>query len=196
MEENFKELLENYLDDLDIESKKEIDKENVKEVNHKYLDKIDDKDVITIEAFVNEYLNIKSNASKLLHCGLKDLNCPYVVGVSNEFASKNMDLVKKGYLLVVVDFHHNKGTYLNPFYLKKLLTMGSTLEEYNLFMKKRLNDLQMLEDYYTQYITLKNQVETNELFYKVLKEQKKCNKLNKIRTYESIGEENDKHQRR
>ena len=100
-EENFYELLDQYLDVEEIEGKKKLDKEQETKENSIFSDSpFSIEDAITLNDFVNNFLMIKSDASNLYHSGLKDLSCPYVVGVSNDFANKNPELVKQGYLLI------------------------------------------------------------------------------------------------
>lgn len=187
-EENFYDLYEQYLDEKEIDNKKKIDLEEEEKDNEIFSDSpftIDD--AITINDFVNNFLMIKCDASKLLHCGLKDLNCPYVVGVANDFANKNPELVKLGQLLVVIDYKKRRGTYINPVYLRKILNKSDIEREYKLFIKQRVNDLCKLEEFYSQYIILKDLVETNQAFYNLLTEQRKLRKINDIRNYEQMG---------
>ena len=197
-EENFYELLDEYLDSEEIESKKKLDKEQEEKENSIFSDSpFSIEDTITLNDFVNNFLMIKCDASNLYHSGLKDLNCPYVVGVSNDFANKNPELVKQGYLLIVIDCKKHRGTYINPVYLKKVLDKNDIEKEYEMFGKKRIHDLRKLEQFYTEYIILKNQVETNEQFYNLLAEQRKLRKIKDIKKYEEMGGiENDKYKRR
>lgn len=61
------------------------------------------KDSISIGQFVCQYLDIKADCRNLKHQGLKSFGSPLVVGVSNKYADKNPDLVKKGILIIVLD---------------------------------------------------------------------------------------------
>ena len=130
---------------------------------------------------------IECDASNLYHSGLKDLKCPYVVGVSNDFANKNPETVKQGFLLIVTDCRKKRGTYVNPIYLRKILDKSNVEKEYQLFLKKSLNDLKKLEKFYSEYIILKDIVDTNKEFYKLLEEQRKLKKIKDIRRYEQMG---------
>lgn len=186
MEENFYELYEQYLDEESIQEK----------INSEYKEDLDDKrksinkspftkeDTITINEFVNNYLGISSDATKLYHSGLKDLQSPYVVGVSNEFANKNQKLVKNGFLLLVMDARNNRGTYINPYHLKLLLTKEENEKEYKCIQKQRISDLAKLEEYLQKYQELKIRVETNEHFYKYLEQVRKTKKLEELKKYE------------
>ena len=121
--QDFIDLLDDYLDNEEILTKKEIDSEKV--IGDKKSKSSDSsfqkEDTIMIGKYVSHYLNINVDSSKFLHCDLKTLNSEYVMGIDNNYANKNPDLVHQGYLLLVVDVHNNRGTYINPFYIRKLL---------------------------------------------------------------------------
>jgi hypothetical protein len=195
MEENFLELLDNYLDEEEIKRKiqnDEIEEENTKKNMHtEAIFSIEDS--ISIGRYVNEYLEIPGDCSNLLHCGLKDLQCDYVMGIDNNFANKNPELVKKGFLLLVIDSHNNRGTYVNPFYLKNFVSNKENIEkEYKVFTKKFITDLKLLEEFYQEYITILDRMKINDRFYKMLEETHKIRSLKKI-----IGGDNyDKHKGR
>ena len=197
-EEKFCDLLEQYLNEQEIAEKKELDKEDDNQdsfVNSDSPFTMDD--TITINDYVNNFLMIKSDASNLMHCGLKDLNCPYVVGVSNDFANKNPKLVKQGFLLLVTDCKRRRGTYINPVYLNKILEKSDIEREFELFSKQRIHDLERIVSFYSEYIVLKEMVETNQAFYNLLEEQNKLKKLKAIQRYEEMGGiEDDKHKGR
>ena len=197
-EENFCDLLEQYLNDQEIEEKRKMDEEECeKEVVISSDSPFTLEDTITINDYVNNFLNIKSDASNLMHCGLKDLKCPYVVGISNDFANKNPELVKQGFLLIVTDCRRKRGTYINPVYLRKILEKSDVEREFELFSRQRLHDLEKITSYYSEYLLLKEKVEVNQTFYNLLEEQNKVKKLNAIRKYEEMGEdEDDKHKGR
>ena len=137
-QENFLELLEEYLNDEEIEMKKRLDQENDDEKKITTNSPFRVEDTISISRFANEYLEITGNCSNLYHSGLKDLGCKYLVGVDNNFANKNPELVYKGYLLLVVDAHHDRGTYINPYYIKEFLKNSNIEKEYNIFIKQRV----------------------------------------------------------
>lgn len=192
MEENFLELLEQYLDEEEIEMKKKEDKiEEEKELNIKTESNFTREDSISIDRYVNEFLGIPGDCSNLLHCGLKDLKCDYIMGIDNNFANKNPELVKQGYLLLVIDSHNKRGTYVNPFYLKKYVSKEAE-KELTIFSRKRLNDLKRLEIFYKEYLIVLEEIKKNERFYNLLEENNKIKQLNKIEKREN----NDQHKRR
>ena len=137
-EDSFLNLLENYLDMESIELKKQEDEKEIKkEKKKKQTESVfTEEDCISISRYVQEYLGIPGNCSKLYHSGLKELGCEFVMGVDNNFANKNPELVHQGYLLLVMDAKHNRGTYINPFYLKKLLHKDDVEKELKTFTKK------------------------------------------------------------
>ena len=164
MEENFEELLDLYLDDEIIEEKKNNDElEELKEkVSVKVESVFTTEDSITIGRFVNDYLNIDGDCERLYHSGLKDLNSDYVMGVDNNYANKNPELVKQGYLLLVVDARGKRGTYVNPFYLEELLNRDEVDKEFKSISKLRINDIEKLAEYYNKYMELKTRVDNNQ----------------------------------
>ena len=92
-EESFYDLFEQYLDEEEIKSKKELDLEEKSEDIINTDSPFTIEDTITLNDFVNNFLMIECDASNLYHSGLKDLKCQYVVGVSNDFANKNPETV-------------------------------------------------------------------------------------------------------
>lgn len=115
-------------------SKKEFDRDNC----------------ITINQFVNDYLGICTNCEKLRHSGLKDLELPLVVGVSNDFAYLNPEYIYNGYLLIVIDSRNNKGTYINPHILYELAYSEEIFELKKRLEKTRICDLTKIREHYDQ----------------------------------------------
>ena len=190
-EENFLELLEGYLDEEEMELKKQEDDsfEEKKKISTESPFNIED--TISIGRFVNDYLSIPGDCKDLYHSGLKELESNYVMGVDNNFANKNPELVYQGYLLIVIDAKHHRGTYVNPMYLKKLLDQKDLKKEFKLFNRKRVSDLRKLEDYLRKYEELNQQIQTNEKFYKMIEETKKIGKYKRLLREER--KQNDKH---
>jgi len=193
MEENFGDLLEQYIDEDEIETKKrqdelEEEEEKIKKQTESVFSK---EDSISIDRYVNEYLGIPGDCSNLLHCGLKDLECEYIMGVDNNFANKNPELVHQGYLLLVIDSHNNRGTYINPFYLKKYISKNAekSLES---FYKKRACALEKLDSYYREYVMALGEVQSNEKFYSLIKEARKKRQLDELEKRNN----DDKHKRK
>ena len=174
-EESFMELLEQYIDEDEIKSKIDADIEDeIKEKTKTSTNSVFTiDDAITIDRFVHDYLNIQGDCSKLYHSGLKELESEYVMGVDNNFANKNPELVRDGYLLLVIDAKNNRGTYINPFYLQKILNKDEVEKEFSVLSKKRITDLEKLDEYYLKYMDLQQQISNNQKFYKVLEEAHK-----------------------
>lgn len=170
-QDNFYELVEQYLDPEAIKEKYELDDtfEEKDVVSSKSPFSI--SDAITINDYVNNFLNIKVDASNLYHCGLKQINCPYVIAVSNNFSNKNPEYVKLGFLLIVIDANNNRGTYLNPFYINQLLYKNS--------LKEKITECEFME--------LKSKLNTDEQFYSIMKSQKKLKKIKQLKKYEGMG---------
>ena len=107
------------------------------------------KDAISIRTFLSQYLGIESSCIKLRHCDLKGFHSPLVVGVSNEYADKNPDLVKEGFLIIVLDCKNNRGTYINPRFLKTLVAskdIRERIEELESIKSKTFEDFKVLFD--------------------------------------------------
>ena len=79
------------------------------------------KDTISIKQFLFQYLNINSSCIRLRHCDLKQFESPLVVTVSNDYADKNPDLIKEGFLILVLDCKKDKATYINPKCIRTLV---------------------------------------------------------------------------
>jgi len=139
--EDFSKMIDDYWDEEMVESK--ITADNVEEVEDVgYDSRIDSPftpaDEISIDDFVNKYLDIKGNFSRFRHFELKTLNCPYIIGVKNEYADQNIDFVRnKKYLLIVIDRNGNRGTYINPVIAREFFDFDP--ENAKEFMGQRMN---------------------------------------------------------
>lgn len=190
MEEKFCDLLEEYLNEEEISIKKEQDEEfflNSNENTKKKASPFGLENTISIQEYATQYLGFKGNYETLLHCGLKELKCPYVVGVDNRFANKNPELVYKGFLLLVLDYKKRRGTYINPIYLRKMITRFDE-RALLLLQRQRIHDLEKLQLLFAQYECLKEQVEKNQAFLELLRKLHKNEKLEELEQLElSLG---------
>lgn len=175
--ENFEEMLENYLDENEINSKKKMDfEEIIKKKNHsKYKHQFEK--TITIREFVNNYLGINHDCENLRHIGLKSFKSPYIIGVSNDFAIKNNEFVLRNEILIVVDSYGNPAAYINPNILKQITTMEELKNTINILEKIRLNSLLGIKSLYDQYDFINKQINQLSLFY--LNGNELLRKLNK-----------------
>jgi len=182
MDESFIDLLDQYLDTEEMEMKKRSDIMYGRTVNQRISSEssFTIEDTISIGKYVNDCLGIIGDCSTLYHSGLKELGSNFIMGVSNDFANKNPELVKEGYLLLVIDARGNRGTYINPLFLEKILKKEEAEKELKVLSRKRDIDLQTLDQFYSQYQEQKRIVEQNEVFYNVLKETHKVKQLRKI----------------
>ena len=201
MSENFEELIEQYWDEKSVEEKINNDEQTDEEEVVKYDSRIDSPfgvaDEISINDFVNEYLNIKGNYTKLRHFELKNMNCPYVIGVSNEFADLNPAFVKqKKYLVIVIDHNGNRGTYVNPVLVHEYFNYD--YKEAKNELKQTLVGFENIDEFFNNFIRVKAEYEAYNEFFKFIQEAKKVKKFKSIENYENIlGDDNDdKHKRK
>lgn len=146
--EDFKELLEKYLDEEEIAKKREEDSSEELEIkNNKTINNF--LITISIKDFVNYYLGTEHDCKNLKHRGLKSFNNPYVIGISNDFAAKNPDHVRRNEILVVIDDYGNPGTYINPNLLRKIKTMEECKHLLKLLQKVRIYNLEKINKLYT-----------------------------------------------
>ena len=188
MEKSFEDLLEEYLDEDEINQiikKDNYDYYNeTKKENIKIESPFTKDNCISISNYVTSYLGISGDFKDLFHCGLKELNNPYVMGVDNNFANKNPELVHNGYLLLVIDSHNNRGTYINPSYLKSLVDSEKIEKIFKSFQRQRVTDLKNLKMHYLEFERIRQQVDNNKKFFKLLEETHKIRKLNMLKESE------------
>ena len=101
-------------------------------MSRKNLERFDRiKDTIKMEDFVVHYLNddVLIRCRKLTHKDLKKFNNPYVVTVSYEFASANMELIFSNKIILVVDILGHMAPYINPNELKKIQSLNTIDEQ-------------------------------------------------------------------
>ena len=86
------------------------------------LNKLDRyKNSITMDEFITYYLNDGMKLKcKLSHKDLKSFNNPYLIGISYEFASANIELVLTNKIVLVIDKYNHVAPYINPLELKKI----------------------------------------------------------------------------
>ncbi len=184
--EDFKELLEKYLDEEEIAKKREEDSSEELEIkNNKTINNF--LITISIKDFVNYYLGTEHDCKNLKHRGLKSFNNPYVIGISNDFAAKNPDHVRRNEILVVIDDYGNPGTYINPNLLRKIKTMEECKHLLKLLQKVRIYNLEKINELYTEYMNIQNKILDLEKIYvdgcDLLYVLNKNNILRKIKKY-------------
>ena len=190
-DKTFLELLDEYFDEELVSEKINLDSENHKKNDYNNARLEFNKDnTISIRRFVNEYLAIDNECYGLLHKGLKSFESPYIMTISNEFAYKNPEYVQNGYLVLVVDSYNNLATYINPYYLKRVIETGNIEEEFRVFSKKEINDFNELLEFYNKYCQLQEKYENNKKFFQLLKAVNKDKKVRKLIKQES-GQHNE-----
>lgn len=188
MGEEFTSLLEEYLDEDMIRMKREEDEAllgSESEKEGKHASPFGIENTISIDEYATHYLGLPGNYEMMLHCGLKDLKCPYVVGLDNRFANKNPELVYKGFLLLVMDYKRRRGTYVNPIYLKRVVTR---LDEKALEVMERVrvHDFLKAQFLYQQYCCLEEQIKKNQAFMDLLKRLHKMEKVEELQRLEEL----------
>ncbi|MDD3341762.1 MAG: hypothetical protein PHN72_06215 [Bacilli bacterium] len=175
----FEEMLPLYLDVEEMEVKKEMDWKSSASASQKekIQSPFNTKDSISIQEFVNDYLQISGSCETLYHSGLKSLDCKYVIGVDNNYANKNPGLVYNGYLLLVIDSRGKRGTYLNPRDLKFFQDNQNIEEKAKQQEKTRLNDLREVKSFWTGYMTLCTIMEQCNEISTLIRDCKKTNKV-------------------
>ena len=151
--ENFEEMLEKYLDEKIIGDKIQIDENEFEEENliKKKNTSTNFLNTISISDFVKYYLGTEHECKDLKHKGLKSFNNPYVVGISNEFAIKNPDCIRRQEILVVIDSYGNPGTYINPVLLKNLENMEECKNILKILNSIRIVNLEEIVLLYNEY---------------------------------------------
>ena len=113
------------------------------------------------------------------------------MGVDNNFANKNPELVHQGYLLLVIDAHNKRGTYINPYHLRKYIDNDAE-KELKAFYKKSVQDFKKIDLLYNEYQMLVEQVRNNEKFYNLIVETHKRRQLREL----EMRENDDQHKRK
>lgn len=145
------------------------------------------KDSISIEQFVHQYLGIEQvDCSGLRHVGLKSFESPLVIGVSNNYANKNPELVKTGVLLIVLDCRKNKGTYFNPLLLQELLDKENVEENLKQLQQIRIQDLQEIASFYIRYQETIERYQQLENFYRILEDLNKEQNIEKVKQHQKF----------
>jgi len=175
--EKFEDMLEMYLNEEEIEYKKKIDEEEmeIEKKTNKYRHEF--KNTITIREFVNCYLETEHDCDNLKHVGLKSFKNPYVIGVSNDFAIKNMEYVLKNEILIVTDAYNNPAAYINPIILKQIETMEQLKYTMNILEKIRIHNIANIKKLYEEFDDLNKRMKLIKNNY--LKGNEILRKLNK-----------------
>ncbi len=116
-----------------------------------------DNDIVSIAYFVNEYLGVKHSCTNLRHCGLKQFNIPFIIGVANDIAYSNIDLVRDREIIIVRDAKGDIGSYINPNLIKSLMKIYEIEDMMKKLEKTRIVGLENLEQFY-QNVTKKLQL--------------------------------------
>jgi hypothetical protein len=125
------------------------------------------------------------NYDTLWHHGLKEIGSPLVIGVDNEYANKNPDKVYGGELLLVIDAKGNRGTYVNPAFIRQLIESEDIELELKKLRRTGVKQLEDLEEYIKTCLDLQikydSTVDQNKKTLDVLRETHKMNKYKELK---------------
>ncbi len=195
-QENFADLLEEYLDIKAINEKKEYDDEEIakEEKKQAILRGFAEDNTITIYSFLRDYLHTRTTGElDMTLTTLKYLGLPssYVMGVHENFAKNNPELVHQGFLVMVKDPNHNRGTYINPIFIENLLNSEKLEIKLQKFSSLRNATLDDLSDYFDEYQNLLEEKENNEKTYDIIKKTHKQKKFIKLKEIKEMSDKND-----
>lgn len=213
-EEDFMSMLDDYMDEEEIQQIVEEDeKEDRKQKrnSHSTESKFPETIAISIKDYVENYLGIATipsveivertkykkgkrvstkkttrvNYDTLWHHGLKEIGSPLVIGVDNEYANKNPDKVYGGELLLVIDAKGNRGTYVNPAFIRQLIESEDIELELKKLRRTGVKQLEDLEEYIKTCLDLQikydSTVDQNKKTLDVLRETHKMNKYKELK---------------
>ena len=214
-EENFELLLDDYMDEEELNQQFEADEKEIKKEqkksSHSTESKFPETIAISIKDYVEHYLGIASipsveiiehtkykkgkkvktktttriNYDTLWHHGLKEIGSPLVIGVDNEYANKNPDKVYSGELLLVIDSKGNRGTYVNPAFIRQLIESEDVEKELRKLRKTGIHQLDELEEYIRACVDLQVKLDAAEKQTKktleVLKDTHKMKKFKELK---------------
>jgi hypothetical protein len=207
-------MLDDYMDEEEIQQIVEEDeKEDRKQKrnSHSTESKFPETIAISIKDYVENYLGIATipsveivertkykkgkrvstkkttrvNYDTLWHHGLKEIGSPLVIGVDNEYANKNPDKVYGGELLLVIDAKGNRGTYVNPAFIRQLIESEDIELELKKLRRTGVKQLEDLEEYIRTCLDLQikydSTVDQNKKTLAVLRETHKMNKYKELK---------------
>ena len=177
---DFEQLLNNYLDFEEFEYEEEDYDIQQKEEKRRVNSPFTTEDSISMTKFVTAFLGYQMDCKTLYHSGLRELNLEYVIGVDNNFANKNPEYVKRGFLLIVIDGKNNRGTYLNPVYIRQYLAKDDVESVYNAFHRLQQIEFEKIQTYYEKYREAQIAYEELKKFTEILKETHKIKKVRKL----------------
>ena len=176
----FEVLLDKYMDFEDYDFKEEDYEEVVEGKQKRTESPFTAEDSINITKFVTAFLGYQMDCSNLYHSGLRELGLDFVIGVDNNFANKNPEYVKSGFLLIVMDAKGHRGTYLNPVYIQKYLERENIDDIIETFNKLKEVEEKKAKLFYEKYITAMQRKDEMTRFIQVLKETHKEGKIREI----------------
>lgn len=135
----------------------------------------------------------KVNHTTLWHHGLKDIGSPLVFGVANDYANKNPDKVYGGELLLVIDAKGNRGTYVNPVFLRQLIESEDIEQELKKLRRTGIHQLDELEEYIRTCAQLQLKYESTKVqTEKTLEVLHETHKMHKYKQLKKELKKNDK----
>ena len=149
----------------------------------KKLDRFDKtKDTIKMEEFVIQYLNDGHyvDCNNLTHKHLKSFDNPYVLALSFEFVSANIELVFTNKILLVSDCHGDVAPYINPQELRRLGSLGTVENQITELKKVRIYQLSELINLWGRMQMLLYEKEQIEGTIEILNEINRSSKVDEL----------------
>ena len=122
--------------------------------NHKL-----EHDEISMSRFISEYIGADVDCRNLYHRGLRSLESPLIIGVSNDICDKCPDLIATGVLLKVKDARGHLGTYINPQLIVDYAESVENREKYEQILKTlKIREFSKLNILYEQCCELEKAI--------------------------------------
>lgn len=188
-EESIMELYEKYLTDDLIEisiREKNDEEEDLDDQSKISVCNIEDLDCIPIGKYLNRYLlldDLDYSKQQVTHSEVKRFESPYVVTVDNRFAEQNPERVGRGEILVVKDSKGVLKSYINPECIKNYLEFNDSKKVMLAFFKRGIRDLELLQEYWSQSVIIKHELENNQSFLELLMDTNRVKNVNKIKHF-------------
>jgi len=136
-----------------------------------------EKDTITIQCYLNNYIALTVTDSELTHNDLKHFQNHCIIEIPNDYANEHQELVTKKYILLVLDKAKHRRSYVNPQCLDKILDLSISKKELNDYCKHIRVDLNKIKEYIEGYQPILNETKEIEKLHNFLAPRLKNKKV-------------------